>query len=56
MPVYIIFSNGQLVELAKRLPQTYEAMKSINGIGDKKVKSFGKEVIEILRTFEGNND
>ncbi|WP_367363441.1 HRDC domain-containing protein [Mesotoga sp.] len=56
MPVYIIFSNGQLVELAKRLPQTYEAMKSINGIGDKKVKSFGKEVMDILRTFEGNND
>ena len=56
MPAYIIFSNGQLVELAKRLPQTYEAMKFINGIGDKKVKSFGKEVLDILRTFEGNND
>jgi len=56
MPVYIIFSNGQLVELAKRLPQTYEAMKSINGIGDKKVKSFGKEVMDILRSFEENND
>jgi superfamily II DNA helicase RecQ len=56
MPAYIIFSNGQLVELAKRLPQTYEAMKSINGIGDKKVKSFGKEVLDILRTFGGNND
>lgn len=56
MPVYVVFSNNQLVELAKRLPQTYEAMKSINGIGDKKVKSFGKEVLDILRTFEGNND
>ena len=56
MPVYVIFSNNQLVELAKKLPQTYEAMKSINGIGDKKVKSFGKEVMDILRSFEENND
>jgi len=56
LPVYIIFSNSQLVEMSRKLPKTYEAMKSINGIGDKKVKRFGKEILNILRNFEDNND
>ncbi len=44
-PAYAIFTNAELAELA-RLPElTKASMKTVKGIGDKKIASYGKYFI-----------
>ncbi len=56
VPVYVIFSNSQMYELARKAPHDYESMKGIRGIGDKKIKNFGKEVLDIVQKSETDHD
>jgi len=53
IPPYIILKNSHLKEIVKRKCQTLESLKIINGIGDKKVKDYGKDIIDIVSAFYG---
>ena len=49
---YRIFNNQTLEEIVKNKPLTDKALKLINGIGDAKIKEFGKDIIRMVSTYQ----
>jgi superfamily II DNA helicase RecQ len=49
---YRIFNNQTLEEIVKRKPTNDKELKAINGIGDAKIKEFGKDIIKMVAMFE----
>ena len=49
-PSFVMFSNRQLVELARSRPATLAALREIQGIGEQKAEQFGVALLEILRS------
>lgn len=49
MPPYIVFSDRALREMAALLPEDEAAMLEVSGVGEVKLKRFGKAFIEIIR-------
>lgn len=58
VPPYIVFTNKQLRNLVINKCQTMEAMKNIEGIGEKKSEQYGVDVFKIIKVFleNDNND
>lgn len=50
-PVYIICTNNQLKDIAKRLPLSLESLSLTPGFGKKKSATYGKELLEIIHTI-----
>jgi len=50
-PVYLIVPQKTLIEMSNKLPQTMSQLKTIKGIGEKKVQQFGKEMLSIILDF-----
>jgi ATP-dependent DNA helicase RecQ len=51
VPVYILATNSQLVDLVKQMPQTLEALRQIHGFGRKKCEKYGADIIGIIQAF-----
>jgi superfamily II DNA helicase RecQ len=51
VPVFLIATNVQLTEVARRGPTTLESLRQINGFGRKKVERYGKAMVELVGTF-----
>jgi superfamily II DNA helicase RecQ len=51
VPVYIIGTNKELVNIVKTVPASLEALKGIKGFGKAKIQKYGKEIIEIINIF-----
>jgi superfamily II DNA helicase RecQ len=51
IPVFIIATNKQLIDVIKRKPNVLEGLREINGFGQKKVDRHGKEILEIVKAF-----
>ena len=49
---YRIFNNQTLEEIVKHKPLNDKALKMINGIGDAKIKEFGKDIIRMVMMYE----
>jgi len=50
-PVYLIVSQDSLVEMSNKLPKTFPQLRTIKGIGDKKINQFGKEMLSIISEY-----
>lgn len=48
VPAYYIFSNAQMDDLVRKKPKTKEELLKITGFGEKKVASYGEDIIEIV--------
>ena len=48
VPVYALFSNEQLAEIAKTRPGTTTQLVSIEGIGEAKSKKYGEDLLKLL--------
>jgi len=48
VPRYVILTNRQAMELARRIPRTLEELRAVRGIGKKKLKRFGRRILEVL--------
>ncbi|MEO0504173.1 MAG: RQC domain-containing protein, partial [Pseudomonadota bacterium] len=48
VPAYVIFPDRTLIEMAERRPATLDDMAAINGIGAKKLQSFGAKFLEVI--------
>ena len=46
---YLIFNNIVLVDLATRHPMTLEELRTISGIGEKKIELYGDDIIGIIK-------
>lgn len=47
VPAYVIFPDATLREIARNAPQTLSALRAISGVGDKKLESYGSEILKI---------
>lgn len=50
---YIVFGDKALSGMCQHKPQTDAEFLRINGVGDKKLKKFGKVFMEAIREYEG---
>ena len=51
--LYSIVPNKTLKAIAKEKPLTMQALKEIEGIGPKRLRAFGKELVNMVRIFSG---
>lgn len=49
LPPYIIFTDRTLTEMAKIKPQNPKELLEITGVGEKKLQSYGKQFLSVLR-------
>jgi hypothetical protein len=52
---FVVFSQKALYELAHYLPADENALLQINGIGAKKIETFGADIIKIIKTYCDEN-
>ena len=48
VPAYVVFPDKTLIEMAEKRPQSLDAMIGINGIGARKLESYGKAFLEVI--------
>ncbi|MDR1098733.1 MAG: HRDC domain-containing protein, partial [Tannerella sp.] len=54
-PPFVVFSQKALYELVHYLPTDGKALLQINGIGAKKIESFGADIIQIIQAYCDEN-
>ncbi|MBQ1932231.1 MAG: HRDC domain-containing protein [Muribaculaceae bacterium] len=53
VPPYAIFIDAELAEIAKLQSITLASMKTISGIGEKKVERYGQQILNMLNEESG---
>jgi ATP-dependent DNA helicase RecQ len=48
IPPYVICNNRHLAEIVKARPQTLAALGQIEGVGEAKIKKYGKELLAFI--------
>lgn len=48
VPAYVIFPDRTLIEMAERRPASLDQMRSITGVGAKKLESFGATFLSVI--------
>ena len=48
LPVYIILTNEQIVQIIRLKPVTKEELRKVKGFSDNKVREFGEEIISLF--------
>lgn len=51
LPAYMVFNDATLKEMATKKPSTYEELLAVNGVGAKKIESYGDDFLEEIRTW-----
>ncbi|HHY57980.1 MAG TPA: DNA helicase RecQ [Chloroflexi bacterium] len=51
IPAYIIFGDRTLIEMAARIPQSLEELRTIYGVGEAKLRQFGEQFLACVRTY-----
>lgn len=49
VPAYVVFKDITLYQLAIKKPQTLAELLWVEGIGDKKIQTYGEAVLALLR-------
>ena len=53
IPVYLVFQDAVLVEIAMRKPRTMEEFGKIKGVGSNKLARYGAAFVQFIRELEG---
>ena len=48
LPVYIVLTNEQIVQIIRLKPVTKEELRKVKGFSDNKVKEYGDEIISLF--------
>ncbi len=56
VPPYMVFGDKTLREMAEKQPLTNQAFLSLNGVGEKKLASFGELFMEVIREYQGESN
>lgn len=51
VPAYIVFSDATLIDMCKRLPKDQEELLSVSGVGEVKLKQYGKKFLSVLTSY-----
>ncbi len=54
IPVFIIATNKQLLQLVKSCPRSLEALRQLHGFGKKKIERYGKTILDMIQAFYDN--
>ena len=49
VPPFLVFTNAALEDMAEKLPATEEELLQVNGVGEYKVKKYGKAILKAIR-------
>jgi len=52
VPAYVIFQNATLGEIARARPTSLEALSHVNGVGIKKLESYGDSILACIAEFD----
>jgi ATP-dependent DNA helicase RecQ len=50
VPAYVVFSDATLLEMAQRKPRTEAELLDVSGVGPKKLATYGRVFLELLRS------
>lgn len=56
VPPYIIFADSTLREMSEKYPCDKEAMLSIKGVGESKLKKYGEEFLQVIVNYVKENN
>jgi len=48
LPPYLVLTNREVAEIARRRPATSAALQEIDGVGESKSKRWGEEILAVL--------
>lgn len=51
IPVFIIATNSELLDVVRKAPRGLEALGQIKGFGKKKLERHGKEIVDMIQAF-----
>ena len=52
MPPYVIFHDATLLALARERPRDLDALAEVHGIGQGKLRRYGRQIVDLIRTFD----
>jgi ATP-dependent DNA helicase RecQ len=55
VPAYVIFHDASLREIALARPDSLEALSHVNGVGARKLESYGESILACIAEFEDAN-
>src|SRR5581483_1223860 len=55
VPAYVIFSDASLREMARELPTTLDEFGEISGVGQQKLRDFGKAFTDAIANYAATN-
>ncbi|OED36240.1 hypothetical protein AB833_26745 [Chromatiales bacterium (ex Bugula neritina AB1)] len=56
VPVYIIFTNRHLADLARRRPRSNRELVEVRGVGEAKAGQYGAEVLKVVSQYLSAED
>ncbi len=56
IPPFVIFQDPSLADMSIQYPVTLEELKKIQGVGQGKARRYGKEFVEVIKTYVEEND
>lgn len=54
LPAYMVFGDATLQDMARKRPQTEDSLLDVSGVGEKKLKAYGKAFLDAISSFLGN--
>ncbi len=56
LPPFVIFQDPSLADMALQYPITLDELKYIQGVGEGKAKRYGKEFVELIKSYVEENE
>lgn len=56
LPPFVIFQDPSLADMALQYPISIDELKNIQGVGEGKAKRYGKEFVELIKSYVEENE
>ncbi len=56
LPPFVIFQDPSLADMALQYPVTIDELKNIQGVGEGKAKRYGKEFVDLIKSYVEENE
>ena len=56
LPPFVVFQDPSLADMALQYPITIDELKYIQGVGEGKAKRYGKEFVELIKSYVEENE
>ena len=56
VPPFVVFQDPSLEDMSLKYPISMDEMSNIHGVGEGKAKKYGKEFVDVIRTYVAEND